>query len=113
MHNITNERYFLAANAAGALVGQPLSATVTLHAKLLILVATNLEWELGERARSDDKHRSNIQPKRGLRSSGESRLVNHSGAQLRLRASCRCPNSSMNNRKRGSASVSCKGEGGA
>ena len=32
VHNITNERYFLAANAAGALVGQPLSATVTLHA---------------------------------------------------------------------------------
>jgi iron complex outermembrane receptor protein len=32
VHNITNERYFLAANAAGALVGQPLSASVTLHA---------------------------------------------------------------------------------
>jgi iron complex outermembrane receptor protein len=32
VHNITNERYFLAANAAGALVGQPLSAMVTMHA---------------------------------------------------------------------------------
>jgi iron complex outermembrane receptor protein len=32
VHNITNERYFLAANAAGALVGQPLSATVIMHA---------------------------------------------------------------------------------
>jgi iron complex outermembrane receptor protein len=32
VHNITNERYFLAANSAGALVGEPLSATVTLHA---------------------------------------------------------------------------------
>jgi hypothetical protein len=28
----TNERYFIAANAGAALVGQPLSAIVTLHA---------------------------------------------------------------------------------
>jgi iron complex outermembrane receptor protein len=32
VHNLTNERYFIAANAAGAFVGQPLSATVILHA---------------------------------------------------------------------------------
>jgi outer membrane receptor protein involved in Fe transport len=32
VHNITNERYFIAANAGAALVGQPLSAIVTLHA---------------------------------------------------------------------------------
>ena len=32
VHNITNERYFIAANAGGALVGQPLSAMVTLRA---------------------------------------------------------------------------------
>ena len=31
IHNITNERYFLAANAAGALVGEPGSAMVTVH----------------------------------------------------------------------------------
>jgi iron complex outermembrane receptor protein len=32
LHNLTNQRYFLAANGAGALVGEPLSALVTLHA---------------------------------------------------------------------------------
>jgi iron complex outermembrane receptor protein len=31
VHNITNQRYFVAANAAGALVGEPLSALVNLH----------------------------------------------------------------------------------
>jgi iron complex outermembrane receptor protein len=31
VHNITDRRYFLAANAAGAYVGQPLSAFVTVH----------------------------------------------------------------------------------
>ena len=35
VHNITNERYFLAAIAAGALVGEPLSAMVTVHASFL------------------------------------------------------------------------------
>jgi outer membrane receptor protein involved in Fe transport len=29
--NITDQRYFVAANAAGALVGQPLNAFVTAH----------------------------------------------------------------------------------
>jgi iron complex outermembrane receptor protein len=32
IHNITSERYFLGANTAGALVGEPLSAMVTVHA---------------------------------------------------------------------------------
>jgi iron complex outermembrane recepter protein len=32
LHNITDRRYFIAANAAGAYVGQPLSAFVNLHA---------------------------------------------------------------------------------
>jgi iron complex outermembrane recepter protein len=32
LHNITDRRYFIAANAAGAYVGEPLSAFVTLHA---------------------------------------------------------------------------------
>jgi iron complex outermembrane recepter protein len=32
VHNITNERYFVAANAAGAYVGEPLTALVKLHA---------------------------------------------------------------------------------
>jgi iron complex outermembrane recepter protein len=32
VHNFTNERYFVAANAAGAYVGEPLSAFVKLHA---------------------------------------------------------------------------------
>jgi iron complex outermembrane recepter protein len=32
IHNITNERYFVAANAAGAYVGEPLTALVKLHA---------------------------------------------------------------------------------
>ena len=31
VHNITNERYFVAANGAGAFVGEPLSAFVNLH----------------------------------------------------------------------------------
>jgi iron complex outermembrane recepter protein len=31
VHNLTNQRYFVAANAAGALVGEPLSAMVNLH----------------------------------------------------------------------------------
>jgi iron complex outermembrane recepter protein len=31
IHNITNQRYFIAANAAGAYVGEPLSALVNLH----------------------------------------------------------------------------------
>jgi iron complex outermembrane recepter protein len=31
VHNITDRRYFIAANAAGAYVGQPLSAFVTVH----------------------------------------------------------------------------------
>jgi iron complex outermembrane receptor protein len=31
VHNITDRRYFIAANAAGAYVGQPLSAFVNLH----------------------------------------------------------------------------------
>jgi iron complex outermembrane receptor protein len=31
--NITNERYFVAANAAGAYVGEPLGAFVTVHVK--------------------------------------------------------------------------------
>ncbi len=32
VHNFTNQRYFIAANAAGAYVGEPLSAFVNLHA---------------------------------------------------------------------------------
>ena len=32
VHNLTNRRYFVAANMAGAYVGEPLSAYVTLHA---------------------------------------------------------------------------------
>jgi iron complex outermembrane receptor protein len=32
VHNLTNRRYFVAANMAGAYVGEPLSAHVTLHA---------------------------------------------------------------------------------
>ncbi len=32
VHNLTNRRYFIAANSAGAYVGEPLSAFVTLHA---------------------------------------------------------------------------------
>jgi iron complex outermembrane recepter protein len=32
IHNLTNERYFIAANAAGAFVGEPLSAKVIVHA---------------------------------------------------------------------------------
>ncbi len=32
IHNFTNQRYFIAANAAGAYVGEPLSAFVNLHA---------------------------------------------------------------------------------
>jgi iron complex outermembrane receptor protein len=32
IHNITDRRYFIAANAAGAFVGEPLSAFVSLHA---------------------------------------------------------------------------------
>jgi iron complex outermembrane receptor protein len=32
LHNITNQRYFIAANAAGAYVGEPFSALVNLHA---------------------------------------------------------------------------------
>jgi iron complex outermembrane receptor protein len=32
VHNITNERYFIAANAAGAYVGEPLNAFVKVHA---------------------------------------------------------------------------------
>ncbi|MGC1303359.1 MAG: TonB-dependent receptor [Caulobacteraceae bacterium] len=32
IHNLANERYFVAANAAGALVGEPLSASASLHA---------------------------------------------------------------------------------
>jgi iron complex outermembrane recepter protein len=32
LHNITNQRYFVAANVAGALVGEPFSALVNLHA---------------------------------------------------------------------------------
>ncbi|THD64793.1 TonB-dependent siderophore receptor [Phenylobacterium sp.] len=32
VRNLTNQRYFIAANAAGALVGEPVSALVTLHA---------------------------------------------------------------------------------
>jgi hypothetical protein len=31
VHNLTDRRYFVAANAAGAYVGEPLSAFVTLH----------------------------------------------------------------------------------
>lgn len=31
VHNMTNQRYFIAANAAGALVGEPLSVLVNLH----------------------------------------------------------------------------------
>jgi len=31
VHNITNERYFVAANGAGAFVGERLSAFVNLH----------------------------------------------------------------------------------
>jgi iron complex outermembrane receptor protein len=31
LHNITNQRYFIAANAAGAYVGEPFSALVNLH----------------------------------------------------------------------------------
>jgi iron complex outermembrane recepter protein len=34
LHNITNQRYFVAANAAGALVGESFSALVNLHANL-------------------------------------------------------------------------------
>ncbi|MBN9247773.1 MAG: TonB-dependent receptor, partial [Hyphomicrobium sp.] len=33
VHNITNERYFIAANGAGAFVGDPLSAFVNIHFK--------------------------------------------------------------------------------
>jgi iron complex outermembrane receptor protein len=32
IHNLTNQRYFIAANAAGAFVGEPFSAFVNLHA---------------------------------------------------------------------------------
>ncbi len=32
VHNLTNRRYFVAANNAGAYVGEPLSAFITLHA---------------------------------------------------------------------------------
>jgi iron complex outermembrane recepter protein len=32
LHNITNRQYFVAANAAGAYVGEPLAAFVTVHA---------------------------------------------------------------------------------
>ena len=32
IHNITNERYFIAANAAGAYVGEPFTALAKLHA---------------------------------------------------------------------------------
>jgi iron complex outermembrane receptor protein len=32
LHNLTNQRYFIAANAAGAYVGEPFSAFVNLHA---------------------------------------------------------------------------------
>ena len=31
IHNITNQRYFIAANGAGARVGEPFSALVNLH----------------------------------------------------------------------------------
>ncbi|MGT2471559.1 hypothetical protein [Paraburkholderia terrae] len=32
VHNLTNRRYFVAANMAGAYLGEPLSAYITLHA---------------------------------------------------------------------------------
>ena len=32
VHNLTNRRYFVAANMAGAYLGEPLSAHITLHA---------------------------------------------------------------------------------
>jgi iron complex outermembrane recepter protein len=31
IHNLTNQRYFVAANAAGAFIGEPLSAFVKVH----------------------------------------------------------------------------------
>lgn len=34
IHNFTNQRYFIAANGAGAYVGQPLSVFLNLHANL-------------------------------------------------------------------------------